>query len=114
MVGQQSSLILLLHTELRLAVDRFGLLPWTYGGARGCRYVAKYEAKEGFSLLRRNSPMNRPWVSPGLVRDSRGEINLTLDRRNRFVPIRLQSQVEGIEVFLTMSGLWWCLEGRHV
>ena len=61
--------------------------------------------KKAFSLLRGNSPMNRPWVSLGLVRDSRGEINPILDRSNRFVLIRLQSQVKGIEVFLTMSGL---------
>src|SRR5579859_2982617 len=107
-VGRRLSLVLLLHTEPRVAVGRFGLLPWTYGGARGCRYVAEYEAKEGPSSPRRNPPTNRLRVLPGVARDSRGEIDPILDRSNRFVPIRLQSQVEGIAVFLTMSGLWQC------
>src|SRR5579859_1813330 len=108
MVGRHLSLVHLLHTEPRVVVDRFGLLPWTYGGARGCRYVTKYEAKEASSLLRRNPPMNRLRVLPGVACDSRGEIDPILDRNNRFVPICLQSQVEGIAVFLTMSGLWQC------
>src|SRR5579859_5726092 len=108
MVGRHLSLVRLLHTEPRVAVGRSGLLPWTYGGAKGCRYVAKYEAKEGSSLLRRNPPMNRLWVLPGVARDSMGEIDLILDRSNRFVLIRLQSQVEGIAIFLTMWGLWQC------
>src|SRR5579859_1209831 len=85
MVGRRLSLVRLLHTEPRVAVGRFGLLPWTYGGVRGCQYVAKYEAKEGSSLLRRIHPMNRLRVLPGVARDSRGEIDPTLDRRNRFV-----------------------------
>src|SRR5579859_1894446 len=108
MVGRRLSLVPLLHTEPRVAVGQFGLLPWTYGGARGCRYVAKYEAKEVSSLLRRNPPMNHLRVLPGVAHDSRGEIDPILDRSNHFVPIRLQSQVEGIAVFLTMSELWQC------
>src|SRR5579859_1479666 len=112
MVGRHLSLIHLLHTEPRVAVGRSGLLPWTYGGARGCQYVAKYEAKEGSSLLRRNPPTNRLWVLPGVAHDSRGEIDPILDRSNRFVLIHLQSQVEGIAVFLTMLGLWQCLFER--
>src|SRR5579859_4249297 len=104
MIGRCLSLVPLLHTEPRVAVGRFGLLPWTYGGARGCRYVAKYEAKEGSSLLRRNPPKNRLWVLPGVACDSRGEIDPTLDRSNRFVPIHLQSQVEGIAVFQVRDG----------
>src|SRR5579859_7779987 len=108
MIGRCLSLVPLLHTEPRVAVGRFGLLPWTYGGARGCQYVAKYEAKEGSSLLRRNPTMNRLQVLPGVAHNSRGEIDPILDRSNCFVPIRLQSEVEGIAVFLTMWGLWQC------
>ena len=77
--------LVLISAEPTAAVGRFGLLPWTYGGVRGCQYVAKYEAKEGSSLLRRIHPMNRLRVLPGVARDSRGEIDPTLDRRNRFV-----------------------------
>src|SRR5579859_4586045 len=108
MVGSCLSLVPLLHTEPIATVGRFGLLPWTYGGAKGCRYVAECEAKEGPSSLRRIPPMNRLWVSPGAARDSMGETNRTLDRSNHSVPIRLQSQVEGIAVFLTMRGLSQC------
>src|SRR5579859_5781120 len=107
-VGRRLSPVPLLHTEPTAAVGRFGLLPWTYGGARGCRYVAECEAKEGSSSPRRNVPMNRLRVLPGVARDSMGQIDPILDRSNRFVPIRLQSQVEGIAVFLTMWGLSQC------